>query len=62
MSTSCDSKCKTTEFFANLKCPNCFSKDVSICRDGDGDPESGECRSCECQFELNSELKSIGME
>ncbi|MFP4307094.1 MAG: hypothetical protein ACLFRG_08545 [Desulfococcaceae bacterium] len=62
MSGSCDGQCNKTEFFANLKCPNCFSKAVSVCRDDSGDPESGECQSCECRFELNPELKIIGME
>jgi hypothetical protein len=62
MSGSCDSQCNKTEFFANLKCPNCFSKEVSICRDEAGEAQSGECTLCDCQFELNPELKNIGME
>jgi hypothetical protein len=62
MSSSCENQCKTPEFFANLKCPNCFGKDVSICRDDAGEADAGECRTCECRFELNPELKNIGME
>ncbi len=62
MSDPCESKCNTTEFLANLKCPNCFSKEVAVCRDDSGETETGECKTCECRFELNPELKIIGME
>jgi hypothetical protein len=62
MSVPCEKQCKTTEFFANLKCPNCFGKAVPVCLDDSGEPESGECTLCDCKFDLNPELKNIGME
>jgi hypothetical protein len=52
--------CRIKEIFANLKCPNCFSKKVTPCED-EAD-EKGTCEMCDCEFELNPEIPTGGME
>lgn len=54
MKLSCKNICKLKEFFANLKCPHCFSAKVKLCEDEKG--ENAECESCGCQFEFKPEL------
>lgn len=62
MSISCEDKCARDQFFANLKCPNCFSAEVAVCKDEAADEATGECKLCDCRFSLNPELEKIGME
>lgn len=52
--------CRIKEIFANLKCPNCFSKNVTPC-DDEAD-EKGTCEMCGCEFELNPEIPTGGMD
>jgi len=52
--------CRIKEIFAKLKCPNCFSKKVTPCED-EAD-EKGTCEMCGCEFELNSEIPTGGMD
>ena len=52
--------CRTKEFFANLKCPNCFSKKVTPCENKA--EEKATCEMCDCEFELNPEIPTGGME
>ena len=39
---------------ANLKCPNCFSAKVKLCKEET--EENAECQECECTFEFNPDL------
>jgi hypothetical protein len=60
MRLSCGQLCRIQEFFANLKCPNCFEKDITL-----SDMETEEnacCEACGCQFKFNPELPGGGME
>ena len=54
MKLSCKNICKLQEFFANLKCPHCFSAEVELCEDEKG--ENVECKTCGCHFESKPEL------
>jgi len=52
--------CRIKEIFANLKFPNCFSKKVTPCENEA--EEKGTCEMCGCEFELNPEIQTGGME
>ena len=45
--------CKIQQFFANLKCPHCFSVKVDL---KETDDENAECQDCGCKFEFNPEV------
>ncbi len=60
MTESSNTGCRTMEFFANLKCPNCFSKKVTPCENETA--EKGTCEMCGCEFELNAEIPTGGMD
>ncbi len=60
MPISAKFKCRITAFFANLKCPKCFSKKLTPC---EGDPDDkAKCEECGCEFEFNSKIPDSGME
>ncbi len=44
--------CKIQQFFANLKCPRCFSAKVDL-TENEGD--NAECKDCGCTFEFDPE-------
>lgn len=60
MTLASDIGCRAKEFFANLKCPNCFSKKVTPCENEDD--EKTTCGLCGCQFELNPKIPTGGVE
>ena len=60
MKLSCKNICKLQEFFANLKCPHCFSAEVELCEDEKG--ENAECKACGCHFEAKPDLQTHGWE
>ncbi|CAB1074990.1 hypothetical protein D1AOALGA4SA_2810 [Olavius algarvensis Delta 1 endosymbiont] len=60
MKLSCGQLCRLKEFFANLKCPNCFSSQVELCDDETDD--NAACELCGCEFQFNPELPTGGME
>jgi hypothetical protein len=56
MHLSCSQLCQIKEFFANLKCPNCFEKDITLCREET--EENATCDACGCSFKFNPELNT----
>ena len=45
--------CRIQEFFANLKCPNCFSAKVDLTEIQE---ENAECIDCGCKFEFDPDI------
>jgi ribosomal protein S27E len=60
MKLSCNQLCRMKEFFANLKCPKCFSTRVTLCEEEA--EENAACEACGCEFTFNPELPQGGME
>ena len=60
MKLSCEQLCKMKEYFANLKCPKCFSAQVTLCEIETD--ENAACDECGCEFKFNPELPDGGME
>ena len=54
MKLSCSQICRLKEMVANLKCPNCFSKDVELCEEET--ENNAECGMCGCRFQFQPEL------
>jgi hypothetical protein len=54
MKLSCKNLCRLQEFFANLKCPNCFSAKVKLCEEETD--KNAQCQDCQCEFEFRPEL------
>ncbi len=53
MNISCAKRCRIEEFFANLKCPTCFSAKAKA---GKGElQKNAESQDCQCQIEIKSE-------
>ncbi len=46
--------CRLQEFFANLKCPNCFSTKVKLCEEET--EKNAQCEECKCEFEVHPEM------
>jgi hypothetical protein len=49
MKLSCAKKCRIVEFFANFKCPNCFTVETY----------SGEGDTCDCRLKGGSRLRFV---
>ena len=62
MASSSDSNCRTKEFFANLKCPECFSAKVVPCDTEHEHEDKAACESCGCNFELGPGIPTGGMD
>jgi hypothetical protein len=60
MKFSCGQWCHLQEVLANLKCPNCFSSKVKLCKEET--EKNAECQDCQCRFTFNPELKMHGWE
>jgi ribosomal protein S27E len=60
MILSCNQWCRIKEFFANLKCPKCFSRQATLCEDEI--EENAACEKCGCELKFNLELPRGGME
>ncbi len=54
MKLSCEQWCHIQEMLVNLKCPNCFSAKVKLCKEKT--EENAECQECECKFEFNPDI------
>ena len=60
MKLSCSQLCRIKEFFANLKCPKCFSSQVALCEEQT--EENAACEMCGCEFKFNPDIPTGGME
>lgn len=60
MTISPNIQCRVTEFLANLKCPKCFSKEVTPCKCDANDKAT--CGACGCEFKFDSKIPVAGME
>jgi ribosomal protein S27E len=60
MKLSCEQLCRIKKFFANLKCPECFSAQVSLCEEETD--KNATCDKCGCTFQFGPELPEGGME
>lgn len=60
MKLTCEQLCRLKEFFANLKCPKCFSAQVTLCEEET--EENATCELCGCDFKFNPEMPRGGME
>jgi transcription elongation factor Elf1 len=49
-----------TEIFANLKCPKCFSRQVTLCQEET--EENAAFEMCGCEFKFNPEIPQGGMD
>lgn len=56
MSKKASLSCRMKEFFANLSCPECFSKKIVPCEEQTD--EKASCEACGCTFEFGSDFKS----
>jgi len=54
MKLSCAQWCKIKEFIHNLKCPGCFSAQVTLCEEEKED--NAKCESCGCEFKFNPKI------
>jgi hypothetical protein len=54
MKLTCAQWCHIQEKLANLKCPNCFSAKVKLCKDEKD--KNAQCQDCQCEFEFKPEL------
>ena len=60
MAISSKIQCQVTEFLANMKCPQCFSNEITPC---ECDPnDKATCEECGCEFKFDSKMPIAGME
>ena len=60
MKLSCSQWCRVKEFLANLKCPKCFSAEISLCEEEI--EENATCDECGCEFKFSPAIPKGGME
>ena len=60
MKLTCKQLCRIKEALANLKCPDCFSTEVTLCEEQVD--ENAECEACGCRFEFGPRLPDAAVE